>query len=192
MLQLGPGVLLFDYRGYGASEGRPSEEGLGIDAETAWQWLRDQGVAAADIVAVGVSLGGGVAVKLASHRRLGGLVLVSTFTSIPDLAAALYPWLPARRLVRTRFDNRSKLRHLRLPLLILHSPQDTIIPFHHGKELFAAAQPPKLFRRIQGDHNDTVDLGRHAFQTAVREFLQLRRQPFTEWPASDIIPATEP
>ncbi|RME90423.1 MAG: alpha/beta hydrolase, partial [Verrucomicrobia bacterium] len=124
LLELGLGVLLFDYRGYGASEGRPSEDGLAIDAETAWQWLIDRGVAPTRILAMGVSLGGGVAVELATRRPLGGLILVSTFTSIPDVAADIHPWLPGKRLVRTRFDNRAKLPRLELPLLILHSRQD--------------------------------------------------------------------
>ncbi|MCP5521674.1 MAG: alpha/beta hydrolase [Verrucomicrobiales bacterium] len=177
-------VLAFDYRGYGRSEGRPSETGVCADAEAACHWLEARGFAATNLLALGESLGGGVATELAVRRPLGGLILQSTFTSIPDIGAEFFPWLPVRTLATIHFDNRAKLSRLHLPLLVMHSRTDTIIPFAHGQRLFAAANAPKLFRELRGDHNDTLQTGRLEFTEAVRTFLDLRQRPPTDWPTA--------
>ena len=119
LLETGVNVLLFDYRGYGLSAGRPSEEGTYLDAEAAHAWLVARGFAASNIIAFGESLGGGVAAELARRVPLAGLVLQSTFTSIPDLGAELFPFLPVRWLARIRYDTLAKLPHLRVPVLVL-------------------------------------------------------------------------
>lgn len=184
LLDLNLNVLAFDYRGYGRSEGRPSETGTYADAEAAHQWLETRGFAATNILALGESLGGGVATELAVRRPLGGLILQSTFTSVPDIGAEFFPWLPVRTLGTIRFDNLAKLPGLKLPVLVMHSRDDGIIPFAHGERLFAAANAPKLFRELRGDHNDTLQTGRREFTDAARDFLNLRRRPAAEWPAS--------
>ncbi len=145
-------VFIIDYRGYGRSEGRPSEEGLYADARAAWDYLvSERGIDPARIVAFGRSLGAAVAACLARERRLGGLILESGFTSVPDLGADLYPWLPVRRLARLEYDARACVAEVDVPVLVVHSPDDEIIPFHHGEALAEAAGAELL--RIRGDHN---------------------------------------
>ena len=172
--RLGLDVVALDYRGYGQSEGKPSETGTYLDAEAAYQWLREKGYAAANIIAFGESLGGGVASELAVRQPLGGLVLQSTFTSIPDIGAELFPWLPVRWISSIKYDTHAKLPGLKVPLLILHSRADMLVRFHHATENFAAAQEPKMLREILGDHNDAlaIPLARQRFQEGLEQFLQ--------------------
>ena len=153
---LGVSVLLFDYRGYGRSEGTPSEEGVLADARAARRWLaRRAGVAERDIVLLGRSLGGGVAVDLAARDGARGLILENTFSSLPDLAAEHFPILPVRLLAPMRLDSLAKIRAYHGPLLQTHGDADRTIPFHLAEKLFAAANPPKRFVRAPGgDHND--------------------------------------
>ena len=172
LLGTGVSVFLFDYRGYGRSQGRPGEEGTYRDAEAAYQWLVQRGFAGTNIVAFGESLGGGVAAELAVHEPLGGLVLQSTFTSIPDIGSELFPWLPVRWLATISYDTRSKLPRLRIPVLVMHSRADEIVPFHHGERNFAAANDPKLFWELHGDHNGALGNARH-FIAGVEQFLGL-------------------
>jgi fermentation-respiration switch protein FrsA (DUF1100 family) len=156
LLQTGVNVFAFDYRGYGRSEGRPSEEGTYRDVQAAHAWLRQRGFAATNIIVYGESLGGGIASELAVREPVGGLVLQSTFTSVIDLGAELFPFLPVRTLGSIRYDTRRKLPQIRVPVLILHSRADTLIPFHHAEQNFTAANEPKLLIEIGGDHNDAV------------------------------------
>jgi fermentation-respiration switch protein FrsA (DUF1100 family) len=149
-------VLLFDYRGYGRSEGMPSEAGVLADARAARTWLaRTSGVAEEDIVLVGRSLGGGVAVDLSAKDGARGLILESTFTSLPDVAAKSVKILPVRLLVRTRLDSLSKIPNYQGPLLQSHGDADRVIPIELGDRLFKAARGSKRFVRIPGGgHND--------------------------------------
>ncbi|MGA2173822.1 MAG: alpha/beta hydrolase [Verrucomicrobiota bacterium] len=172
LLEAGAGVLLFDYRGYGRSDGKPDEEGTYRDAQAAYHWLREKGLAGTNILAYGESLGGGVASELALREPLGGLILQSTFTSVPDLGAELFPWLPVRLIGRIRYDTRRKLPRLTIPILILHSPQDDLIPFAHAEKNFAAAHDPKFLCELSGRHNDGPWPSRPIILRAVREFLQ--------------------
>ncbi|MFH1918953.1 MAG: alpha/beta hydrolase [Planctomycetota bacterium] len=155
----GASVLIFDYRGYGRSEGRPDEPGILADARAARAWLAQRaGVAEREIVLMGRSVGGAVAVDLAASDGARALVLESTFTSMPDVAAHHYPWLPVRWLLRTRFDSSAKIANYRGPLLESHGDADTIIPYRLGRRLFDAANQPKQFITIpSGDHNDPQD-----------------------------------
>lgn len=150
-------TLVIDYRGYGESEGQPSEEGTYLDALAAWEYLMQRGVPAERIVVWGRSLGGAVASWLASRHTPAALVLESAFTSVPDLAAEIYPWLPVRLLSRYRYDSIDRLPQVSCPVLIAHSPDDEIIPFQHAEELFAAANEPKRIFELQGGHNDGSD-----------------------------------
>lgn len=127
---LGLDVLILDYRGYGRSEGRPSEEGTYRDARAASRYLVEaRGVAPERIVVFGRSIGAAIAAALAVEQRPAALILESGFTSVPDLAADLYPWLPARRLARLHYDTRARLPHVTVPVLIVHSRDDEIISF---------------------------------------------------------------
>ncbi|HEV2007352.1 MAG TPA: alpha/beta hydrolase, partial [Burkholderiales bacterium] len=148
-------TLLIDYRGYGKSAGGPSEEGTYRDAEAAWLHLVEaRKLAAHDIVIVGESLGGGVATWLAAKHPPRALILASAFTSVPDLGAQFYPWLPVRLLARIRYDNLDRIPKIAAPVLIAHSRDDEIVPFAHGEALFAAAREPKQFLAMSGGHND--------------------------------------
>ncbi len=154
--RLGVSVLIFDYRGYGRSAGSPSEAGILDDARAARRWLAGRaGVAERDVVLMGESLGGGVMVDLAARDGARGLVLENTFTSLPDVAAYHYPWLPVRMLMRTQLDSVSKIDKYHGPLLQFHGDADTIIPPAIGRRLFEAANEPKQFVNTPGrDHND--------------------------------------
>lgn len=175
VLQQGWSVLVFDYRGYGRSQGRPSEEGTYRDAQAACQWLRHKGCER--IVVLGESLGGAVAVELALRERVEGLVLQSTFTSIPDVGSELFPFLPVRWLASIRYDTQSKLPRVKTPILFLHSRQDSLIRFHHAEANFQAAHPPKWLREINGDHNDALLDGGTAYARHLGEFLNQLKQP---------------
>jgi fermentation-respiration switch protein FrsA (DUF1100 family) len=172
LLATGASVFVFDYRGYGRSQGRPSEEGTYLDAQAAYQWLRQKGFAGTNIIAFGESLGGGVAAELAVRETVGGLVLQSTFTSIPDMGADLFPWLPVRWLGKIRYDTHSKLPRLKVPVLVMHSPADALVRFRHGQRNFAAANEPKLFWELRGDHNDPLADTKH-FIEGLEKFLSL-------------------
>ena len=152
----GASVLVFDYRGYGRSEGSPDEEGILADARAARTWLAHrEGIAETDIVLLGRSLGGAVAVDLAAADGARALVLESTFSSAPDMAAHHYWWLPVRPLMRTRLDSAAKIADYHGPLLQSHGDADTIVPIRLGRRLFEAANEPKEFFPIPGgDHDD--------------------------------------
>jgi fermentation-respiration switch protein FrsA (DUF1100 family) len=163
-------ILIFDYPGYGRSDGSPSEAGCYAAADAAYEWLaRVQNVPPERIVLYGKSLGGGVAVDLATRRPHRALVLVKTFTSIPDMAQRQFPFLPARWLVRNRFDSLAKIRQCPRPVFVSHGDCDTLIPFAHGQRLFAAANEPKRFFAMHGcDHNDPLNPD---FLAALADFL---------------------
>ncbi len=153
--RLGVSALVFDYRGYGRSEGRPSEEGILQDARAARTWLADRAdVAESEIVLMGRSLGGAVAVDLAAEEGGRALILESTFASLPDVAAHHYPWLPVRMLMRTRLDSVSKIGRYDGPLFQSHGTADRVVPLASGRRLFEAAGQPKRFVELPGaDHN---------------------------------------
>jgi len=172
LLATGVNVFVFDYRGYGRSQGRPSEEGTYRDAQAAYRWLRQRSFPGANIIAYGESLGGGVAAELAVREPVGGLILQSTFTSVTDMGAELFPWLPVRWLATIHYDTRSKLPRLKVPVLVMHSAADEMIGFRHGQRNYAAANEPKLFWELRGDHNDPLADTRH-FIAGLEKFLNL-------------------
>lgn len=167
----GLSVLLYDYRGYGGSTGSPSEAGLALDARAAYGWLRARGVEPARIVLYGESLGGGVTTGLAVEVECAAVILDHTFSSVPDLASELYPWLPVRWLARDRFDNLARVPRLEAPLLLIHSPDDELIPFEHARRLQRAARPGTVLLETSGGHNGAGFLGDARFEAAVRGFL---------------------
>lgn len=149
-------ILVFDYRGYGRSEGTPSEEGVLADARAARRWLAARTkVPEQDIVLAGHSLGGAVAVDLAAKDGASGLILESTFTSLPDTAARHFPLVPVRLMMRNRLDSYSKIPSYQGPLLQVHGEADRIVPYALGRKLFGAANDPKWFVAVPGGgHND--------------------------------------
>lgn len=171
LLSTGVNVLVFDYRGYGHSQGRPSEEGTYRDAQAAFVWLQHRGFGGSQIIAFGESLGGAVAAELALRENLGGLVLENTFTCIPDIGAELFPWLPVRRLASIKYDTCGKLPRIKVPVLIMHSPVDELIRFSHCEKNFAAARDPKLLWELGGNHNDALADSRR-FIAGIEKFLQ--------------------
>jgi fermentation-respiration switch protein FrsA (DUF1100 family) len=150
-------VLALDYRGYGKSEGKPSEEGILQDARAARKWLATKNkIAESDVILLGQSLGGGVAVDLASKDGCRALVLAGTFTSIPDVAQHHIPYLPMKLLLATRMNSLEKIKSYRGPLLMSHGDADEVIPYKQGQALFAACPSEnKLFiTNPGGKHND--------------------------------------
>jgi fermentation-respiration switch protein FrsA (DUF1100 family) len=172
LLDTGAAVFLFDYRGYGKSEGRPSEHGTYLDAEAAHRWLQQKGFAGANIVAYGESLGGGIASELATRTNVAGLVLQSTFSCIPDIGRELFPWLPVRLLCTIKYDTCSRLPKLHIPVLVMHSRSDSLVRFHHSEKNFSVANEPKLFWELQGDHNDPI-FDRAHFISGLEKFFAL-------------------
>jgi hypothetical protein len=170
--RLGMSTLIFDYRGYGQSEGSPSEQGLYQDSVAALGYLAsERGIGPEQTVIFGRSLGGAVAAWLAAHHPSQALIIESTFTSVPDMAAELYPCLPARLLARLRYDTLENIRLVRSPVLVIHSRDDEMIPFHHGETLYQAAHEPKQFLEIQGDHNMGFLLSRERYEEGIGGFL---------------------
>ncbi len=166
-------VLIFDYRGYGQSEGKPSEEGTYRDGEAAWRYLTEQKqVAPREIVFFGRSLGGAVATCLAARQTPRACILESVFTSAPDLAAQLFPLFPSRLLCRYDYNTAAAIKKINCPVLIIHSPQDDIIPFSHGRKLFEAASEPKAFLEIRGDHNTGFLASGSLYTNGLADFLE--------------------
>ena len=169
---LGLSVLIIDYRGYGQSSGRTTEKGIYRDADAAWRYLtEDRGISAGDIVIFGRSLGASVASRLAAQQQPLALIVESSFTSIPDIAQELYPWLPARWLSRLSHATRDYVGDVRCPVLVAHSRDDEIIPFHHGEAIFASANEPRTLLALRGTHNDGYLRDERAYVEGVRTFL---------------------
>lgn len=170
---LGLNVLIYDYRGYGESEGTPTEAGTYLDVQAAWDHLLEaRMIAPQEIIIFGRSLGVAIAAKLASQVPSAGVILESGFTSVADMAASLYPWLPGvRPLVRNRYDNLEKIEQISSPLLVVHSREDEVIPYSHGEQLFARAKEPKQFMELHGSHNDAYQLSHETYTKTLQQFL---------------------
>jgi fermentation-respiration switch protein FrsA (DUF1100 family) len=152
---MGANCLLFDYGGYGQSEGRPSEQGTCNDAAAAYKWLvESKKIGPNSIVVHGWSLGGAVAAKLASTEPVRGLILESTLTSAADVASKFYPIFPAKLFCRYKYDTAKYLENVKCPVLVIHSRQDDIVPYSMGVRLFEIAKEPKRFIEISGSHNE--------------------------------------
>lgn len=165
-------VFIIDYRGYGQSEGRTTESGIYRDADAAWRYLTEtRGVRPSDVVIFGRSLGGSVAARLAAQQHPLALIVESSFTSVPDIAQELYPWLPARWLTRLSHATRDYVRDVQCPVLVVHSRDDEIIPFHHGQAIFAAAPEPRTLLTLHGSHNDAYLRDERAYIEGFWAFL---------------------
>jgi hypothetical protein len=176
--RLGLSTLIFDYRGYGRSEGMPSEQGTYLDAEAAWRHLVDEmGIAPHNIVLFGRSLGGVVAAHLAQDRQAGALILESAFTSVPDIGHEIYPFFPIHTLSRFSYNARTYVSRARSPVLVVHSRDDEIVPFHHGQALFEAAPQPKEFLEIRGGHNVGFLSSGRQYEQGLADFLSRHLAP---------------
>lgn len=170
--QLGLSTFIFDYRGYGRSQGKITEIGTYDDAEAAWRYLvKIKEVAPNEIIIFGRSLGGAVASKLARNHKPKGLILESTFTSIPDIAADIYSLLPVRLLTRFTYPTVENVRDIKCPVLIVHSRDDDIIPFKHGRLIFDAAPEPKEFMEIKGSHNEGFLITGPRYRAGLESFI---------------------
>ncbi|APB35214.1 hydrolase of the alpha/beta superfamily [Gloeomargarita lithophora Alchichica-D10] len=171
--QMGFASLFFDYRGYGESEGQPSEQGTYLDGEASWNYLtQNRKITPQRIIIYGESLGGGIATYLAAKYQPAGLILGSTFTSIPDRAKELFPLMPIDLIAQFQYHNLGRLAQIQSPVLIIHSPQDEIIPFHHGQKLYEAANEPKFFLEIHGNHNEGFLDALPTYQAGIGQFIQ--------------------
>ena len=170
--RLGLNVFIPDYRGYGKSKGKPSETGLYHDAHAAWQYLlSDKGLQQDNIIIFGRSLGGAVATKLAADVQPRGLILESVFSSISDMAQSVLPGLARLLVLRFNFDNQAMIKQVHGPVLFLHSPDDDIIPYEQGNKVFLAANEPKTFIPLQGDHNSGFLQSQPAYERYLANFL---------------------
>jgi len=169
--RMGYSVLLFDYRGYGGNSGRPTEDGLAADARAAEAWLAAQpGVER--VAYFGESLGAAVAVGLAVQRPPAALVLRSPFTSLPDVGAVHYPWLPVRRLLLDRYPSIERIASVSAPLLVIAGDRDDIVPLSLSKRVYDAAAEPKRFVLVPGaGHNDPALLDGPRMLAEVEGFL---------------------
>jgi len=152
---LGLSVFIFDYHGYGQSDGAPGERQTYLDASAAWDYLiKTRGLSGDSIVIFGRSLGGAVAAWLAGQKRPKAVIIESSFTSIPDVAAGYYRLFPVRLLSRYIYNTKEYVAHISVPILVIHSLDDDLVPFDHGRKLYESANQPKQFLQINGGHND--------------------------------------
>lgn len=170
--RLGLNVLIIDYRGYGQSEGTPSEQGLYRDARAAWRYLTAvQGFGESSILIFGRSLGGAVAAQLASQVRAGGVILESSFSAAREVAQALFPLLSRLVLLRYDFPAAEYIRSTQSPVLVAHSPEDELIPYATGRQLYDAAPAPKQFLTLRGDHNSGFLQSQPGYEQGLERFL---------------------
>jgi fermentation-respiration switch protein FrsA (DUF1100 family) len=184
LMRLGCAVLVLDYRGYGLSDGRPSETGSYRDARAGLAYLTERGFSNREIVVFGRSLGGAIAIELAQDRELAGVILESTFSSAADVARGIGGPILAF-LVGGRFDSISRVERVLAPLLFFHGDRDEVIDYRLGRRLYDAAPKPKEFETIQGaGHNDTTMIGGQAYYERIRDFIDAVAPPRTG-PGSD-------
>jgi len=173
--RLGLNVFIIDYRGYGQSEGEASETGLYKDSEAAWQYLtKEKSIDKKDIIIFGRSLGGAIATRLASKVHPSALILESTFSSARDMAKSILPILSRLLIFRFKFNSIRKINKVNCPLLVIHSPDDEIIPYHLGESLYKAASQPKLLFSMKGDHNSGFLMSQPAYEQMLNEFINTR------------------
>jgi fermentation-respiration switch protein FrsA (DUF1100 family) len=169
---LGLKSLLIDYHGYGRSGGKPSVKGTEADALAAWNWLiTEKGAAAERIVLHGHSLGGGVAGWLAGQARPAGLILEGTFPSLADVGQAAYPFLPVKMLIKDMYNTKETLRGKDIPALFMHSPEDQVVPYSLGRELYESYAGPKTFLQLTGDHSGAFLFSGEKYIEGVKKFL---------------------
>lgn len=171
--QLGLDTLIIDYRGYGQSTGKTTEQGTYLDAQAAWSYLVDErGIAADRIIVFGRSLGGAIGTWLGAQHTPAAVIIESSFTSGVDMARRLYPFLPMRLITRLRYPVADYASHLDCPVLVVHSRNDEIIPFAMGRSIYAAVKQRKSFLELRGDHNNGFFISRHDYVAGLDGFIE--------------------
>ncbi len=171
--RLGLNVFIIDYRGYGKSKHKPSEQGFYEDATAAWNYLTaEKGYTGQQIIIFGRSLGGAIAVNLASAVQARGVILESTFSSARDFANVVFPLLARLVVLRYDFNVVKSIQQVNAPVLVLHSPEDEIMPFHLGEKVFETANQPKRFVRLRGDHNYGFIKSQPDYEQALKSWLE--------------------
>jgi uncharacterized protein len=175
--KLGLNCFVFDYRGYGSSQGQPTENGTYLDVRAAYRWLtKKKGVAPQRTILFGWSLGGSIAAYLAGKVKSAGLVIESTFTSYRDIGRKFYPYMPVKWFARFNYPTVDYVRRVKCPVLIIHSRNDEMIPFEFGLEIYDAANEPKQFVEIFGGHNDGFFVSSEAYKKAWTNWLGSLKQ----------------
>ncbi len=179
--RLGLDMFLFDYRGYGNSTGSPTEQGTYRDAEAAWDYLVGvRGIDPGRIIVWGRSLGGPVAARVAADHQPGVLIIESTFISVPEILRERYSWVPRWVVGDYAYDTRGSLGRVRAPVLVIHSPDDEIVPFRHGRVLYESIQGSRAFVEIRGSHNrghiESGDAYASSIDAFVSRFLGRKEQ----------------
>jgi fermentation-respiration switch protein FrsA (DUF1100 family) len=174
---LGLSCFIFDYRGYGSSQGKPTEEGTYLDVQAAYKWLTEQKkIPAKDIILFGRSLGGSIAAKLAGTVEAAALIVESSFTSYVDIGREFYPYMPVQWFARFSYRTIDYIRGVHCPVMIIHSRNDEVVPFEFGLELYEAANEPKEFTEIFGSHNDGFLVSGENYKQAWTKWLKFLQQ----------------
>ncbi len=169
----GLSVLIVDYRGYGKSGGEPSEQGFYRDAMAAWKYLIEQrGYQPQDVIIFGRSLGGAVATQLATKVQAKALIIESTFSSMSDMANTVMPLISKLVFSRYNFNTEAIIPQVKSPVLVMHSPDDDIIPYSLGVKVYAAANSPKYFYKLRGGHNGGFVESQPGYEQAIKSFLK--------------------
>ncbi len=171
--QLGLDTLIIDYRGYGQSTGKTTEQGTYLDAQAAWSYLvNERGIPANRIIVFGRSLGGAIGTWLGAQHTPAAVIIESSFTSGVDMARRLYPFLPVRLITRLRYPVAQYASRLECPVLVVHSRNDEIIPFAMGQSIFAAVKQRKSFLELRGDHNNGFFISRREYIAGLADFIE--------------------
>ncbi|MCX8070114.1 MAG: alpha/beta hydrolase [Thermodesulfovibrionales bacterium] len=169
---IGFNVFIYDYRGYGNSKGKTTEQGTYLDALAAWDYLvKTKGIKREKIILYGESLGSAVSIEIADKVSVSAIIIEGGFTSLKELAQILYPYLPVKYLCKYDYDSLKKIRDLKMPKLIIHSINDEIVPFSMAKRLFDNAPYPKKFVQLSGGHNDSFYISRERYIDGIRSFI---------------------
>ena len=169
--ELGLNCLIVDYRGYGQSKGRTTEQGTLLDIRSGWDWLVNEKKKSPDsIILFGRSLGASIAAIVAKEVKPAAVIIESAFTSFVDVGKHYYPWLPVKLFARYDYNTLNAVKQLHCPVFVVHSPEDEVIPYKFGKQIFEAANEPKMFRDLKGTHNE-----------GFYDNTQLYRQIWRDW-----------
>jgi len=178
---LGLSCFIFDYRGYGISQGRPTEHGTYLDARAAYRWLtKKKGIKPQDVIVFGRSLGGSIAAYLAGKVKARGLVIESAFTSYNAIGRKFYPYMPVKWFARFDYPTIDYVRKVKCPVLVIHSRTDEIIPFEFGQQLYEAANEPKEFVELYGGHNDAFLISGETYKKGWLKWLKSLQRPAQE------------
>ena len=177
LYNLGLDCFIFDYHGYGSSEGKPSEEGTYLDVAAAYKWLTEKKrISPNNIILFGRSLGGSIAAQLATKVKAKALIIESTFTSYVDIGKRFYPYMPVRWFARFSYRTIDYVKNVHCPVMIIHSRNDEVVPFEFGLELYETANEPKEFVDIFGSHNDGFLVSGEIYKKAWIQWLKFLKE----------------